>query len=108
MNSMPSPPDSEVSCEALMLPANGDTASAQDLHAQLIARFDREDPVEIDASAIEHIGQAVLQLLVAACNEARAADRQITFTNPSPAFRECVERCGLNDKIEFEPSGANA
>ena len=109
MNSTPSPPDQREEAKPLLkLPANGTTASAEDLRVQLVMTLDRPEPAQIDASEVENVGQAVLQLLVAAQAEARAAGRPLTYANPSAAFRDRVERCRLTEQIGLEPEGVVA
>ncbi len=46
--------------------------------------------VALDGQAVERIGQAGLQLLVAACRDADAC-----LVQPSAALRETLELCGL-------------
>ena len=116
MNSMPNPPDDTAPAQdgiesapaPLKLPANGTTACAEELRIQLVMLLDGQGPTEIDASEVENVGQAVLQLLVAAQAEARAADRPLSFANPSAAFRDRIERCRLTEQIGLEPEGVAA
>lgn len=116
MNSTPSPPEKKKPARPrkrkaqppLKLPANGSTASAEELRVQLVLMLDASEPTQIDASEVENAGQAVLQLLVAAQAEARAAGRPLVFANPSAAFRDRVERCRLIEQIGLEPEGVVA
>lgn len=116
MNSTPNPPEQKkpapakkgTAQQSVTLPANGTTASAEELRVQLVLALDGEQPAQIDASEVENAGQAVLQLLVAAQAEARSAGRPLTFTNPSAAFRDRVERCRLTDQIGLDPEGVAA
>lgn len=108
MNSTPSPLDSGQTTHLLTLPVNGTTASAEELRIQLVMALDGFEPPRIDASEVENAGQAVLQLLVAAQDEASAAGRPMTFENPSAAFCERVERCRLTDRIGLKTKGADA
>ncbi|MXP10465.1 STAS domain-containing protein [Pseudoblastomonas halimionae] len=116
MNSTPNPPEEKTAAPAdkeqaqgpLKLPANGTTASAEELRIQLVLLLDGEDAEEIDASEVDNAGQAVLQLLVAAQAEAREAGRPLSFVNPSAAFRDRVERCRLTDQIGLDPEGVAA
>lgn len=107
MNSMPNPPEpNKPTCVAL--PANGTTATAEELRVQLVLALDGQAPAQIDASEVENVGQAVLQLLVAAQAEARSAGRPLNFANPSAAFRDRVERCRLAEQIGLESEGVAA
>ena len=107
MNSTPNRPELKTP-ERITLPANGTTASAEELRVQLVLALDGQEPAWIDASKVENAGQAMLQLLVAAQAEARSAGRPMIFDNPSAAFRDRVERCRLTDQIGLEPEGALA
>lgn len=49
----------------ITLPARCDRAAAEALWPELVAAMSNS-PTQIDASAVEHVGQAVLQLLVSA------------------------------------------
>ncbi|GAB5352491.1 STAS domain-containing protein [Qipengyuania sp. 483] len=116
MNSTPNPPEDDTPPQAgtektpgpLKLPANGTTASAEELRIQLVLLLDGQNPTEIDASEVENIGQAVLQLLVAVQAEARTANRPLSFVNPSAAFRDRIERCRLTEQIGLPPEGVAA
>lgn len=108
MNSTPNQPDSGEHPSPLKLPANATTASAESLRAQLIALLEGAGPFAIDASEVENVGQAVLQLIVAAQAEARAAGQLLEITNPSPAFCERVEQCQLSERIGLQLEGAEA
>jgi anti-anti-sigma regulatory factor len=78
----------------LKLPAHCVTTTAEALRAGLVLACDA-GAIEIDASEVESLGQAVLQLLVAACAEAVP----FTIANPSPAFVERVVACRLGGAI---------
>lgn len=103
-----SQPDTSEPTHLLKLPVNGTTAWAEELRIQLVMAIDGPEPAAIDASEVENAGQAILQLLVAAQDEARANGRPLTFDNPSAAFRERVERCRLTDRIGLQTEGADA
>ena len=86
----------------LALPAQCGTAVAAALHGQLIAALETPLPPTIDAGAVESLGQAVLQLLLAA----RSALPELTIEPVSPAFAERVERCGLGPALGLTTAGA--
>lgn len=88
---MPSPPDDR----SLTLPAHGTTVTAEDLRVRLVLASDFDGAMEVDASAVESVGQAVLQLLVAAKVEADTQGQSFSISNPSPAFVGRVTACGL-------------
>ncbi|MDG2533994.1 STAS domain-containing protein [Sphingomonas sp. HITSZ_GF] len=93
-------PDAEE--RALRLPAHGTTVTAEDLRVRLVLAADLDDAIEIDASEVESVGQAVLQLLVAARNEAASNGQEFRIANPSPAFVDRVNRCQLAAAIGLE------
>lgn len=92
----------DVEDRTLRLPANGTTVTAEDLRVRLVLAADLDDAIEIDASAVESVGQAVLQILVAARAEATASGQEFTIANPSPAFVDRVKSCHLAAAIGLE------
>ncbi|WP_404337484.1 lipid asymmetry maintenance protein MlaB [Sphingomonas sp. MMS12-HWE2-04] len=92
----------EADDRSLRLPAHGTTVTAEDLRARLALAADQDDAVEVDASDVESVGQAVLQILVAARNEAQANGHPFRILNPSQAFVERVTSCHLVDAIGLE------
>jgi anti-anti-sigma regulatory factor len=91
-----SPPDaSPPDDRSLVLPAHGSTVTAEDLRVRLVLASDFDGAMAVDASAVESVGQAVLQLLVAAKAEADAQGQSFSISNPSPAFVDRVTACGL-------------
>jgi len=71
------------------LPARCDRAAAEALLPELSARA-AQGPVEIDASAVQQVGQAMLQLLVSARRTGQGAR-----ISPSPALIEAARLTGL-------------
>lgn len=104
MDQSPPPPEHMPDAEerALRLPAHGTTVTAEDLRVRLVLAADLDDAIEIDASEVESVGQAVLQLLVAARAEAIAGGQEFRIANPSPAFVERVNRCRLAPAIDLD------
>lgn len=98
MNSVHSQPD-RTSSGLVSLPASATTVCANDLRVHLVTAFDGNEAVEIDASEVETVGQAVLQLLMAAQEEAKRAETVCRVVNPSAAFAERVNECGLAERI---------
>jgi anti-anti-sigma regulatory factor len=95
-------PDAGGEDRAVRLPAHGTTVTAEDLRTRLILAADLEDMIEVDASQVESVGQAVLQLLVAANAEARGAGQAFRIANPSQAFLDRVNSARLGDAIGLE------
>lgn len=87
---------------SLRLPVNANTVSAEDLKVRLVLAADLDEEIQIDASQVESVGQAVLQLLVAARGEAEHKSLDFEITNPSPAFAERVAACGLAEMLGLE------
>jgi anti-anti-sigma regulatory factor len=73
----------------IQLPARCDRAAAEALLPEMLAMRGK-DPLQIDASGAEQIGQAMLQLLVSARRSGAGA--RIT---PSPALVEAARLTGL-------------
>ena len=101
MHSLPDPSAPDLSGEdrALILPPHGTTVTAEDLRVRMVLASDFDGAMEVDASAVESVGQAVLQLLVAARTEAQAQGQSFVIRNPSPAFVGRVTACGLATAI---------
>ncbi len=74
----------------LTLPSSCDRAATRALHTEICEGLGPA-PLTIDASAVEKIGQAMLQVLVAA----NASDGGILIAEPSAAFCEAVKLAGL-------------
>ncbi|UYY59658.1 STAS domain-containing protein [Sphingomonas sp. S2-65] len=91
---------------AVRLPAHGTTVTADDLRVGLVLAADQNDTIEVDASDVESVGQAVLQLLVAARAEASASGQGFRIANPSQAFVERVKSCHLAHAVGLESGDA--
>lgn len=103
MTSIPSSSDGLSAIErGLRLPSHCTTVTAEDIRVRLVLATDLDGGIEIDASEVESVGQAVLQLLVAARIEAQANGQRFAILDPSPAFVERVNRCRLADAIGLE------
>lgn len=101
---MPSQPDL-AAAGPVRLPAHGTTVTAEDLRVRLVLAADFEGRIEIDASEVESVGQAVLQLLVAARGEAETAGQPFAIADPSRAFVERVTACRLADALGLPTQG---
>ncbi|WP_033921502.1 STAS domain-containing protein [Sphingomonas sp. 37zxx] len=97
-----SPPDPDAEPGVICLSGHGTTVTAVDLQAQLIAAADTVDGTAIDASSLLSVGQAVLQLLIAARQEAIEQDQDFRFVGVSDAFSERVSGCQLAEAIGLE------
>ena len=90
---------------SLRLPVHGTTVTAEELRVRLVLAADLDNEMEVDASEVESVGQAVLQLLVAARAEATRNGQPFRIVNPSPAFADRVARCRLNQAIGLSDTG---
>jgi two-component system chemotaxis response regulator CheY len=81
------------------LPAHCGTAAAADLREGLL-RPAEAGAVRVDASAVASLGQAVLQLLLAARRTAEAGSLPFEIGSPSAALSDTLARCGLADALQ--------
>ena len=84
------------------LPAHGTTVTAEDLRVRLVLAADYDGRIDVDASGVESVGQAVLQLLVAARLDAEANAQPFAILDPSPSFVDRVTACRLADAIGLD------
>lgn len=100
MTSQPNQPELQPSPGGVIaMPAHGVTVTAEELKVRLVLAADAGDAIIVDASAVESVGQAVLQCLLAARTEAEATGHRFHIQNPSPAFLARTEALGLNDRL---------
>lgn len=102
-----SPPDQPEGDQTIHLPGHCATMAAEDLHVRLVRSADLYGDIIVDASHVESIGQAVLQLLVAARIEAERSGQCFTITNPSAGFSDRVDRCRLAEAIGLAPNSGD-
>jgi anti-anti-sigma regulatory factor len=107
MNSMLPQPDPALP-SMVRLPAYGNTVAAEDIRTCLVFAAEFEDETLIDASAVESIGQAVLQLLIAAKAGALSTGQTFRIVDPSEAFIKRVASCGLETAIGLRNSEDNS
>lgn len=92
----------EAAGDAVRLPAHGSTVVAEDLRIRLVMASDADGDLIVDASEVESVGQAVLQLLVAARAEAGRSGQGFSIVNASPAFEQRVRACRLAEALGLE------
>lgn len=97
-----SQPEPDPGFGVISLSGHGSTVTAEELRTQLVGASDFADTTAIDASALVSVGQAVLQLLIAARREATAREHDFHFVGASAAFSERVVSCQLADAIGLE------
>ncbi len=85
----------------IRLTGHGTTVTADDLRTELVLASDCAGTA-IDASEMQSVGQAVLQVLVAARNDALLHAQPFHFTATSDAFAERVTCCQLAESIGMD------
>ena len=83
--------------QAIQLPPRCDRASTNLVYPELI-EMQNDDAIKIDASKVEQIGQAMLQLLASTAK----AGEGVEVTEASDAFREAVQLAKLEDLLNLE------
>ena len=78
----------------IALPASCDRAATKALYTEICEALGPA-PLTIDASAVERVGQAMLQVLIAAGR----SDGGIVIDQPSAAFCEAVKMVGLEHLV---------
>ena len=93
------PPSLPEASHPILLPANCNTAAAEELQVRLVLSADAGQGTRVDASGVEMLGQACLQLLLAARHAALQANTEFDLLQPSPAFLDWVKRCCVGDAL---------
>lgn len=83
----------------IKLTGHATTVTAEGLRAELVLAAEGAATTAIDASELLSVGQAVLQLLIAAREDAVQHDHPFHFTGASAAFSERVLGCQLAESI---------
>ncbi|MET3827926.1 MULTISPECIES: STAS domain-containing protein [Sphingomonas] len=99
MTLMLNQPESGSAVDTVHLPAHGTTVTAEDLKVRLVLAANLGDRIIVDASGVESVGQAVLQLLIAARIDAEASGHAFAIIHPSPAFTARIAALGLNHTL---------
>ncbi len=86
----------------IRLQGHGTTVVADDLRTQLVMAADFSPTTAIDATEALSVGQAVLQLLIAARRDANERDHDFHFVGVSEAFSERVVNCQLATEIGMD------
>ncbi|HEU0066189.1 MAG TPA: STAS domain-containing protein [Sphingomonas sp.] len=108
LQSEPATIDELADDRSLRLPAHCTTVTAEDIRVRLVLAADLDTSIQVDASDVESVGQATLQLLVAARTEARANGQIFSIVAPSSAFVQRVVACRLAEAIGLEEEGLNS
>ncbi|MGH8170444.1 MAG: STAS domain-containing protein [Steroidobacteraceae bacterium] len=95
--SVPGAPDDG----SVTLPADCTVAGADSLKAELARRLDESGPVTVDASALQRIDTAALQLLAAFVRDRRTAGRAVDWRGGAAALESAAALLGLKDMLEL-------
>ena len=96
---MPLPPEDDHAGNALRLAPRCTTEMAVDLRSDLVLASEAGGDLLIDGSAVESVGQAVLQLLIATEREASGLGRRLVIIDPSPALEAVLSSGGLAQSL---------
>ena len=88
MTSALHPPDTVQNI--VVLPARCVTVAAEDVRNRLVMASALGSETIVDADAVQTVGQAVLQLLLSARNDASVRQRGFRFSAMSPTFVERI------------------
>lgn len=80
--------------------------SVADLHLTLLKALEQSDCIEIDASAIQQIDTASLQLLLVAKRSAISQHKTLSIDFPSERFIEAATLLGLAEILEVDQAAA--
>lgn len=83
----------------IVLPANLSTVMAEDLRVRLVFAADHDEAIILDAEATESIGQACLQLLIAAKREAERLELPFALEKLGDAVAARLTSLGLIDAL---------
>lgn len=84
----------------MKLPAKFDRQSCLELLPALSSAVASGQPIEIDASDVERVGQSGLQLIVAAAASAERRGNCLTVISASAPFLESAQRAALGSWVE--------
>jgi anti-anti-sigma regulatory factor len=92
-------PAHEISDSLSALPADCGIAQAEALRGRLAGLRELEVPLQLDASAVERVSTACLQLLVALFRERAEAGRDSALQAPSAPLAEAIVWLGLSASL---------
>ncbi|MDR3417695.1 MAG: STAS domain-containing protein [Nevskia sp.] len=86
------------------LPAELGIDGVAALKAQLAKVVGEPRKVVMEASEVERVHTAALQLFCLFCRDRRAADREVEFARPSPALRSAAALLGASTLLQISRS----
>lgn len=97
-----SPADAEGTRTALALEAQVGIQHVAQLHQQLVAALQTYNSIDIDASAVNSIDTASLQLLVILKQTALQEQKTVAIDFPSDSFIEAANVLGLSELLDVD------
>ncbi|MGQ0621042.1 MAG: STAS domain-containing protein [Panacagrimonas sp.] len=92
-----------ATASVIRLPAELGIESASDLHRELIARVEHDEPVVFDAADVTRIHTAALQLFCLFCRDRRSSARATHWKAPSAALRSGAALLGVTALMNLAP-----
>lgn len=89
------------SSSPLRLPAELGVDQADSLKQLLLKTVDHAQPVTLDASEVQRIHTAALQLFCMFCRDRRAVGREVRWHQPSAALRSAAALLGATTLLSF-------
>jgi ABC-type transporter Mla MlaB component len=83
-----------IACESTI-----DIKIAADLYAHLKNAIENKHQVEINATDVQRVDTAILQVFLAFVLEAKAQDLQVTWQGVSDAFRSAASLLGIGEAL---------
>ena len=76
-------------------------AEAANLYNSLLPYTRNRSAISLDASQVQHVDLAGMQLLVVFVKSIKASDRKVTWTGISGVFRQSAELLGLSETLDL-------
>ncbi|MDB5973077.1 MAG: hypothetical protein JWQ90_5527 [Hydrocarboniphaga sp.] len=92
---------SAAEAEPIRLPADIGIEQAMALQAGLAPRLAQAEPVRIEASEVQRIHGAALQLLCLFCRDRRANGGAVEFLRPSEFLRQAAALLGASTLLQI-------
>ena len=83
----------------LVLESQLDVARTRDLYRELDSALSARKPLALDASQVERVDAATLQLLAAFCGAARDANMPVRWSSASAVLRNAATFLDLNETL---------
>jgi len=95
------PPETDRSSGSVRLGAELGVDQADSLKTQLMETVGRDGTVTLDASEVQRIHTAALQLLCMFCRDRRNAGREVSWKQPSTALRSAAALLGATTLLRL-------